>query len=253
MNNELSKREAFGILTSQGWLSEQPKAFQNRLLIDAVVREYEASRILFDAGEPKTGMIALARGTLAMYWDHPQLGQYIFDVARPVMWLGEGIAFGLPHRVISVQVRTTATVVHVSRQSIDALVLESPLMLRSFGLLSSTHVSELLKMVGELLYQDPYTRVAARIASMGHAYVAAPANKHISLQVTQDDLASLCNLSRKTLNRVLGSLKQRGALEPGYGSITVINMSKLCEIAAGQERAGLARSVRMDDDEPLPD
>jgi CRP-like cAMP-binding protein len=103
-------------------------------------------------------------------------------------------------------------------------------------------------MVGELLYQDPYSRVAARIASMCQAYAELPPDAPMSLQMTQDDLAARCNLSRKTLYRVLNSLRQQGVLEPGYGSIKVINMPKLCELATGQGTIGVGRFDASDED-----
>jgi len=47
MNDQMDKAEAARIITTQGWLADQPKSFQDRLMMEAVVREHKASRLLF--------------------------------------------------------------------------------------------------------------------------------------------------------------------------------------------------------------
>jgi len=50
--------------------------------------------------------------------------------------------------------------------------------------------------------------------------------------VTHDELAGLCGMSRKTLGRILGELKQAGAIEINYGSIAILDLKLLGDIAA---------------------
>lgn len=45
----------------------------------------------------------------------------------------------------------------------------------------------------------------------------------IIIHITQDELAELSGLSRKTVNLVLKSLQAQGAIETGYRQIKVLN------------------------------
>jgi DNA-binding IclR family transcriptional regulator len=60
----------------------------------------------------------------------------------------------------------------------------------------------------------------------------------IDVAITHDELASLCGMSRKTLSRILGDLKETGAIELSYGAVTILDLKLLGAIAAGDREIG---------------
>src|SRR5215207_8218290 len=90
----MKKSEAFEVLSSRGWLAEQPMDFRTRLLSDGRVRTFEPGQVVFEIGEPAHSLIGLASGTLEVSLDHPQFHQQVFFIARPGAWSGQKAAYG---------------------------------------------------------------------------------------------------------------------------------------------------------------
>ena len=51
------------------------------------------------------------------------------------------------------------------------------------------------------------------------------------VHVNQADLATMCALTRKTVNEILASLKSAGLLNIGYKEIEVLSRARLAEIS----------------------
>jgi DeoR/GlpR family transcriptional regulator of sugar metabolism len=51
--------------------------------------------------------------------------------------------------------------------------------------------------------------------------------------ITQADLASLCNLSRKKIKEELARLEKAGAISQGYGRVSLLNRARLEAVAQG--------------------
>ena len=56
-----------------------------------------------------------------------------------------------------------------------------------------------------------------------------------SVPVTQDELATLVNVSRTTLLQILRRLEDRGLVEQAYRALRVVDAAGLADIAAGRE------------------
>jgi CRP-like cAMP-binding protein len=71
-------------------------------------------------------------------------------------------------------------------------------------------------------HAKPHERVAMYLRGlMGEAGIGE------QVGITQDELASLTGLSRKTVNQALSDLAARGAVETGYGKIKILNVAAL--------------------------
>ncbi|MEH2528448.1 MULTISPECIES: Crp/Fnr family transcriptional regulator [unclassified Bradyrhizobium] len=230
----MKKSEAFEIVSSLGWLSKQPIAFRTRLASDARVRSFEPAQVLFEAGDPAHSLIGLASGTLEVSLDHPQFHLQLVHIARPGTWLGQATAYGSQRtRSVSVRAKTKSSAIVISRQKIEAMIEEDPLCLRYFALLSELHLHECLRAIAELSQRDSFCKVCARLISLGVSYVRGSNARIIEIPVSHDEFASLCGISRKTLERVLGELKQNSVIDVHYRSITILDLKKLSAIAAG--------------------
>ena len=56
-----------------------------------------------------------------------------------------------------------------------------------------------------------------------------------SVPVTQDELATLVNVSRTTLLQILRRFEDRGLVEQAYRALRVVDAAGLADIAAGRE------------------
>ena len=53
------------------------------------------------------------------------------------------------------------------------------------------------------------------------------------LDISQEEIASLVGISRQRCNLALGHLKQQGLIDVAYGSITIIDLGRLSQLANG--------------------
>jgi CRP-like cAMP-binding protein len=231
----MKKSEAFEVLFNRGWLAEQPMAFRKRLLDDGRLRTFEPGQVLFETGDPAHSLIGLASGTLEASLNHPVFHMQVFYIGRPGSWSGQAAAYGSQRtRSVSIRAKTSSTVIVISRQRIEAMIKEDPMCLRSFALLSEYQLQESLRAIVELSHRDSFSKVCARLISLGLSYVRGSNARTIEIPVTHDEFAGLCGVSRKTLERVLGELKQMDMINVHYRSITILDLKKLSAIAAGE-------------------
>jgi len=119
------------------------------------------------------------------------------------------------------------------------MIKEEPLCLRYFALLSELHLQESLTAIVELSQRDSFSKVCTRLISLGISLVRGGNAATIEIPVTHDEFASLCGISRKTLSRALNELKQAGAIDVHYRSITILDVKLLSAIAAGDAPPGM--------------
>jgi len=230
----MKKSEAFETLSNLGWLSKEPDVFRTRLLDDARVRSFEPGQVVFEVGDSADSLIGLAAGTLEVSVEHPYFHLQLLHVARPGAWLGQTAAYGGDRkRFVSVRTKTKSSTIVISRQKIEAMIEENPLSLRSFAHLSELHLRESVRTIIELSQRDSFSKVCARLFSLGLSLVHGGNTQLIEIPVTHDEFASLCGISRKTLERVLAELKQNNVIDIHYRSITILDLKKLSAIAAG--------------------
>jgi CRP/FNR family cyclic AMP-dependent transcriptional regulator len=126
-------------------------------------------------------------------------------------------------------------VIAISRQKIQAMIEEDPTFMRSFALLSEFHLQESLMAIVELSRQDSFSKVCARLISLGLSYARGSNARTVEIPATHDEFAGLCGVSRKTLERVLSELKQMGVINVHYRSIVIPDLKKLSAVAAGDK------------------
>jgi CRP-like cAMP-binding protein len=228
----MKKQDAFDAMRRQGWLSNQPDEFCTRLLTDANVRALEPGQVVFNAADGAHSLVGVASGTLEVFVDHPQLHEQLLHISRPGAWFGQRVAYGGSQR------RSVSAVV-IARQKIEAMIKEEPLCLRYFALLSELHLQESLTAIVELSQRDSFSKVCTRLISLGISLVRGCNAAIIEIPVTHDEFASLCGISRKTLSRALNELKQAGAIDVHYRSITILDVKLLSAIAAGDASPGM--------------
>jgi len=220
-----------------GWLSSQPESFVRRFLKDATTRFYDAGKTLFEHGDPVLDMLCLVEGMLEIYIEHPQIGFALFHFGQPGIWFGEQRVYGLDRRRITVRAKLPSTVLSIPARSLDRMIEDDPMTLKSFGLLSDMNLAWCMKVVGETLQSNSLVRVSVRLVTLAVARSAGGRKERVDLAINQDELATLCNLSRKTLNRALGMLREAGVVRTNYGTVTIVNLEKLSEIASNAAHA----------------
>ena len=216
-----------------GWLANQPADFRAHLLAQARLKILQPGSWLFENGAPLHSLIGLVSGSVEVWLNHPQLNPHAFHIGTGGAWFGEHIAFGMKSWKMSAQAKAETCVAFVPLREIKNMIHENPIYLKYFGLLSHLHMRECSKTIVELIQQDSFSKVCARLMTLGATRVRECGHGTIEIPMTHDELAALCGVSRRTLGRIFVELKQMGTIEVGYSTITILDLDRLGMAATG--------------------
>ncbi len=217
-----ARAEVSNALARNLWFRRQPQRLQEALSAAAIAVHAEGGRRLYDAGDDAYGLYGVITGTVNI---HIQMQDGEYALANIV---GPGAIFGYAgrlvgkRRLVTAVVRDEARLFYVSEARLETIAqAHSDLWLHFAELASEQLVAATRGMVTNALAK-PRARVAMYLRGpMGETGVGH------QVGMTQEELAELTGLSRKTVNQVLAELATRGAVETGYGKIKVVNVELL--------------------------
>ena len=230
--------EAREFMASTGWLSRVPVEFSQRLLASCVVLTFGADEKVYNLDDPPGGLYGLVSGRVGMWVAPQERGPYLGHIMRPGHWFGLASALNRKSRAIGLRTIKPSQLLLVPMNKLDQLVADAPGDWRHFTVLAELNTAIAMAAVDDLLIRSPSKRCAAvllRLAGLrGSGHLLPPLT---TVDVTQDELAHLSNLSRNTAGVVLRELEMQGVIELGYRSVII------------RDAAALLRHVAPADDE----
>jgi CRP/FNR family transcriptional regulator, cyclic AMP receptor protein len=218
----MDRQAAEKIMTRTGWLSRQPADFQREVLGRSLLRRHPAGRILYDVDDDGSGVFGLVEGVLEVQLPNGQLA----TVGSPGYWIGEAAAFRRAPRRAALVAKSEVWFYYLPLAEFETLIA-NPDHCRRFAHLTIEHLEDALRVIASLLPNDVVARVSGRLLSLSIAQTGAGGE----LTVTQSDLASMCGLSRQSVNKALRRLIEQGAVSARYGKVTVVDPAKLRDLA----------------------
>jgi CRP-like cAMP-binding protein len=216
------------VLRGRGWLAAMPVAFQDRVLARCLARSFEAGEAIYRAGDPPGGIYGLIAGSLTVSIPSSIGEDGVAHVGLPGTWFGEGPSFsGEPRRVSIVCATPTATA-YLPLPEFDRMVEEDPSAWRYFAAILLSNLDTAFRAGMDLMIRDAEKRCIATLLRLaGGAPDGAGPAVQVVLDISQDDLASIANLSRNAVGTILRKLASRGSLSLAYRRITIADVSAL--------------------------
>lgn len=196
-----------------------------------IVRQHTTLR-RFDAGST-----VCLRGSPAMHWLGVVDGMLKVDTITSDgrsttfagvaggAWFGEGATLKGEARPYSVVAIRDTSVAFMPRYTFIGLIDES----RPFSRWVIDHLNARLghyiALVESMRLQDVTGRVAYSLSELFNPRLFPATNRN--LQISQEEIARLCGLSRQNVNRELHRLEKAGLLQIRYGVIEVIDLAGL--------------------------
>lgn len=233
--NRMPTEERHAILTEhEGWFGGATPEFQQAVLSRCGWREVVAGQPIYHASDPRADPCGIVDGTVEIYsrfgvGDNPML-----HLLHEGAWIGYGSAIrGLPPRVTAVA-RTDVLLAHMPGHAMQALLRERPEWWRFIAIGVLEYGDTGISAYADSLLQDSDRRCACtllRIAGLSFPRRSRPERR--SVPITQDELATMVNVSRTTLLQILRRLEERGLVEQSYRALRVVDADGLERIAAG--------------------
>ncbi len=205
-------------MRTYGWLSRRPEHFRAEVLKRCHLRRIGPGEALYDAGDHSAGVFGLVEGTIGVELPNGQVG----TIKSPGYWMGEGTAFRPGSRMTTMVASETSHVLFLPLAEFERLIATAEYC-RYFAILTLEHLEEAISVIGNLMAADPVARVAGRLLTL----MRAQPDGRATFPITQDELASMCGLTRQTVNKVVRRFTDEGIVASKYGQLTILDAMKL--------------------------
>ncbi len=215
----VTSAEILGILSTTGWLSEQPEDFQARIARAGRWTRVSKGARLYYAGEEAKAMFGLGDGLLDVSIPISPSEEVVVHRAPPGFWIGDGaLLSGIP-RTVSVEAAVDCRVFAVPIDAIRRILTAHPEDWMYLHRLSSRNGTLATRVLAETLALPPRARFARLLLR-----IATPDG---SVRLTQEELGRMAGMSRAAFRRAFASLIDAGVVKTGYGGVQICDPAAL--------------------------
>jgi len=220
----LDKAEAIALVSGTGWLARQTPDFRKAFLERVSLRKFQAGAPIYRAGAPPSGMFGLVEGQWSLQVPPSDV---MISVQGAGYWAGNAAALRRSPTMISIRAITDCRALHLSQPDFDQL-MRDPECCRAVAALTAEGLGEAVTVVSNLVQPNGELRVAQRLLTFIGLYGD---DRRVFTDVSQADLATMCGLSRQTLNKVLKSFQDAGIIATAYRRLEILDVKALQVIA----------------------
>ncbi|WP_426166182.1 Crp/Fnr family transcriptional regulator [Sandarakinorhabdus sp. DWP1-3-1] len=206
---------------SDSWISASPPEFRRAVLSRCQWRRHATGTILSHIGADQGTVYGLASGTMAFSTTHAGAELRLSHIIHSGDWVGVGPALTGRPRTGQLSVRAPSVIAHLSPAAIDAIVAIEPSWWREFGRLAIIYGDTASIIGNDLMIADNRQRCAATLLRLAGIRHRDRDDQPALVQVGQDELGAIANLSRNSVNRILGALEAQGLVRVGYRTIAL--------------------------------
>lgn len=208
------------LLRKQGWLARQPEDFAEEVLSRGTVTRACGGSLIYRLGDENGGIFGVIDGLVGVSAAPAGMAPVTVHYAGRGSWMGVLSFFFTPSRYLELRAMSDVTLHHLSLDAMNEMAARSPEAGHAFGEIAAENTLVLLQVIESLLQPDTGRRVAATL-------LRVTASGRERLPITQTDLATMANASRRQVNTILQSFASRGWIAQGYGSVTVLDADGL--------------------------
>lgn len=230
--------QAKTVLSSHGWLKLTPAEFQSSVFSRAKLCRFAKNEHIYHYGDEPGGLWGLASGAVAV--DYPaDFGRpTLVHIAHAGFWTGEASVITGGRRIIGLRATRDASLLHLSRSDFLAIAAVDPLAWRYLSLCVLGQSKLLLGYTQDLRIPRSEVRVIAVLLRLGGRISesdAGPDHGSSAIDLTQERLAELCNVSRARVAEILRRLVADGLVRLDYRSIAIADANGLLARMARQD------------------
>jgi CRP-like cAMP-binding protein len=231
-----AEAEARDHLGRVGWLSKTPEAFRFKLLDRCRFLKVSEGEDVYGLDDPPGGIYGVASGSVAISMAPQERGPYFAHLMGAGHWFGLAAAMHRQSRAVGMKATRPSKLLLLPMAEFDALVTEDAGAWRHFTVMALMNASIAMNAADDLLIRDASRRCIAtllRLAGLRNASGLTPTLYEVD--VTQEELANLSNLSRNAAGLLLRDMEKRGHLELAYKSIHILNPGALQEFVRSSD------------------
>lgn len=223
------------------WVRGLTAPQMDRVRRDVTAQAYPSGATVLAAGTPSNHWVGVVDGMLKVETVTPEGNSATFAGVPAGAWLGEGAVLKgelRPYTVVAIRDSVVAT---MPRTTYMWLLAEShPFALWMIQQLNS-RLGYYVALVQSFRLNNMTKQVAFCLAGLFNQNLYPTARNQVA--ISQEEIGRLSGVSRTVANRALRELHHRGVIRMGYGTIEVVEMAALDELAHGAFDAASPRSL----------
>lgn len=224
----IDAEEARNLLRRHGWLSRTTTDFREAVLLKSQFRRLPAGETLFLAGEEPRGLYGLSTGALGAFIAPDDMLPVFAHFFQPGSWFGEIPALTGRHHVVGLQTTRETALLHLPMHALNELLSARPQYWKFLGQLAAEHVEVAVGVVGDLMRRDNKQRFIALLMRLAGCRTSTGAHwTPLEVDISQEDLATISNLARTTVNGILTQLEDERLIERSYRRIRIADQDAL--------------------------
>ncbi len=218
-------------LDASPWMASLTPAQAERVHRETLVRSFDAGATVCARGAPSVHWIGVVDGMLKVETVTAGGKSASFIGVPAGAWVGEGSVIKGELRPYDVVALRDSTVAFLPRPTFQWLMQESNgFSAWLIGQLNE-RLGHFIAMVQSLRLNDTKAQVAYCLASLFNPSLYPGTRRQ--LEISQEEIGRLSGVSRQIANRALHEMQDAGIIRIGYGSIEVLDLPALQDIAAG--------------------
>lgn len=220
------RQAALEVLETQGWLAAYDRALPGALLAEGSLARLDAGRWAQAEGDEHTGVLVVVEGALDLYCQAPGDRELRFNQIGAGAALGQTMSFGGGPRLVTAVCAEPSLVLRVSDAGLERVARAHPEIWRAVASLVYAQLRGALHLAAEAIALPPRQRLASRLLVLLRAR-----QPRAPLRLSQQALAEMVGLSRKTVNGYLAEFEREGLIAVDYGQVQVLGPRRLERVA----------------------
>jgi CRP-like cAMP-binding protein len=219
------------LLRTGRWFAALPDELQASLLDAAMMCAAAAGEHVLARGAEPSGLYAVIDGAVRVSGQSETGREILHMVVEPPSWFGElSVIDGLP-RTQDATADVASELIHVPQRALEAILAAEPAYWRHLAILMAHKLRLAMLALEDVAQVPPRVRLARRLAMLIEGY-GDHTHPRRTVDLRQEQLAAMLNVSRQTANQLLKELEGLGLVKLAYGEVEVIDAVGLRTLGA---------------------
>lgn len=226
--NQIEQNLAMTVLGSSGWLKDYPDTLHQQLVAEGRMVHLEAGEWAQTEGDDRSGLFIVIDGSLHSFCAAPGDRAVMIGIVGSGAVLGHATRYSGGPRLVTAVCVEPSLLLEISEASLERVAIGSPEVWRAIAGFAYGNTRRALQMAAEVISLKPRQRLAARLLAAAEG--GQPPERPV-IKISQELLAEMMGLTRKTINGHLSVFEKSGLIRLGYGQITLCDMTGLESVA----------------------
>jgi len=220
---------------NEGWFGRAPLEFQEAVLSRCAWVTRAAGQAIYQATDRQVLFCGVVDGAVCIYSRFGAGDNPLLHVVHEGFWMGYGTVVARGEPRVTAVARVDTLLAGIPDRTLRTLLEARPEWWELIASAILEYGDTAISGYADSLIQDNDRRCACSLLRLtGQIFPRRSRPERTEVPITQDELATMVNVSRTTLTQVLRRFEQRRLVEQGYRMIRVIDVQGLAELASGR-------------------